>query len=196
MRVFIGIKLDEATLKKINSYLNLFYSSGVRGNYTKLNNVHMTLAFLGEVSEDKISLLKEIIRSIDISNLKELKLEKLSMLKDILICEIQKSNEVTYVHDILIKKLKENNFNVDDKKFSPHLTLVRKAVNYEKFINKVNNLAPRIIALIHVIMLCVLRVCFLWFYDIGRRERQLSIYLTFWTGFLTVMSLLMFLCAL
>lgn len=140
MRVFIGIKLDDITLKKINSYFNLFYSSGVRGNYTKLNNVHMTLAFLGEVSEDKITLLKEIIRSIDISNLKELKLERLSMLKDILIGDIVKSDEITYVHDELIEKLKENNFNVDEKKFSPHLTLVRKAINYDKFIGKELNL--------------------------------------------------------
>lgn len=135
MRVFIGINLDDKTLKKINSYFNLFYSSGVRGNYTKLSNVHMTLAFIGEVNNDQIPLLKKIISDIDISNLTYLTMEKLTMLKDILIAKIQESNEITYVHNELIKKLKENNFNIDEK-FSPHLTLVRKATNYDMFLDR------------------------------------------------------------
>ena len=84
MRLFIGIKLDTKAIKKIDSYMNYLYQTGVRGTYTKTNNIHLTLEFLGEVDKDKVNKLIDIINSIDISKLDYLEIDKTKMLKSII----------------------------------------------------------------------------------------------------------------
>ena len=50
MRLFIGIKLDDIAIKKVNNYYKYFYSEKVKGNFTDLSNLHLTLSFLGEIN--------------------------------------------------------------------------------------------------------------------------------------------------
>lgn len=134
MRLFIGIKMDDLAKKKINNYFKLFYENNVRGNYTKINNLHMTLVFLGEVDEERVPDLKDIIKSINLDTNK-LHLTKISLLKEILICNIEKSVEINNMYLNLCDELKKNNFSFDNHPLYPHITLIRKAGNYNKFLN-------------------------------------------------------------
>ncbi len=134
MRLFIGIKMDDLAKKKINNYFKLFYENNVRGNYTKINNLHMTLVFLGEVDEERVPDLKDIIKSINLDTNK-LHLTKISLLKEILICNIEKSVEINNMYLNLCDELKKNNFSFDYHPLYPHITLIRKAGNYNKFLN-------------------------------------------------------------
>ena len=134
MRLFIGIKIDDKTKKKINSYFNLFYENKVRGNYSKLSNLHMTLAFLGEMSEDKVPLLKKIIKSINV-DINELHLSKITKLRDVLVCDVEKNDKLETIYNDLNKSLKTNGFNVDNKEWHPHVTLIRKVENGDKYLN-------------------------------------------------------------
>ena len=134
MRLFIGIKVDDKGKKKIDNYFKLFYENKVRGNYTKINNLHMTLIFLGEVSSDKVDLLKEIIGKIKVQD-GLLIISKIKMLKEIMIGEIEKTKELDEIYSYLCKELKRESFSFDEHKFYPHITLVRKAENYQKYIN-------------------------------------------------------------
>lgn len=133
MRLFIGIKIDDKSKRRTENYFKLFYENKVRGNYTKISNLHMTLIFLGEISSDKVDKLKEIVRNIKVSK-GILKISKIKMLKEIMIGEIEKSNELDEIYSALAKELKESSFSFDEHSFYPHITLVRKAENYEKYI--------------------------------------------------------------
>ena len=131
MRLFIGIKLDSNAQKKINNYFKFFYENKVTGNYTKITNLHMTLVFLGEVNDDKVPLIKDIIKSVNLE-INEISIFKIKMMRDILIGEVENSDVLTQLYDNLVKKLKQHGFMVDDHALYPHVTLVRKAGNVEK----------------------------------------------------------------
>ena len=133
MRVFIGIKVDSKAQNKIKSYFNLFYENKVRGNYTKISNLHMTLVFLGEISEDKIPILKSIINSVKLE-VNEIKLSKISTIKDILVSDIEENEGIVHMYNDLATKLEQANFKFEKHKLYPHITLIRKAENYERFI--------------------------------------------------------------
>ena len=127
MRLFIGIKLDNKALKKVDNYMNYLYQKGVKGNYTKLANVHLTLAFLGDVSSDKVDELLEIINSVDTNSLKSLKINKIKMLKSIITLNVIRENILLNVQKDLTNKLNEKGYKLDQREYVPHITLVREA---------------------------------------------------------------------
>ena len=48
MRLFIAIRLSDAIRDSLIQMQNALYDRGVRGNYTPEENLHLTLAFIGE----------------------------------------------------------------------------------------------------------------------------------------------------
>ena len=55
MRLFIAIQLDEAAKEYLSSVQDQFRESNVRGSYTPEENLHLTLAFIGEYTDpDKV----------------------------------------------------------------------------------------------------------------------------------------------
>ena len=48
MRLFIAINLSYAMKDSLINMQNALYDRGVRGNYTSEENLHLTLAFIGE----------------------------------------------------------------------------------------------------------------------------------------------------
>ncbi len=143
MRAFIGINLDDKALKITNNYFNMLYQEGVRGNYADIKNIHLTLRFIGET--DREEELKDIINSLDISKLNYLTIKGIKTLKDMLIYEVDKTQELEELYNELLEKLKVKNFEIDNKPFYPHITLVRetnkqvdKKVSFTSKIKKIN----------------------------------------------------------
>lgn len=127
MRLFIGIKLDNIAIKKIDKYMGYLYQNGIKGNYTRLSNIHLTLSFLGEQSEEKVEEIIEIIKTIDISKLitEELVITKTKMLKNILSLEVCKTNSLANVQKDLTQKLNDKGYKLETREYTPHITLVR-----------------------------------------------------------------------
>ena len=51
MRLFIAIKLNGRMKKQVREVQESFRRQGVRGNYTPEENLHITLAFIGEYGD-------------------------------------------------------------------------------------------------------------------------------------------------
>ena len=134
MRLFIGIKLDSKCIKKIDNYYKFFYCENVSGNYTSLENLHLTLNFLGELDENRITEITSIINSVklEISELENVNFN----------VDISDAKELMDIYNDLTNKLKQRGFKINDYPFYPHITLIRqvKGLREFKFIDSQLNL--------------------------------------------------------
>ena len=146
MRLFIAIDLNQ----RVKDYLYglqreiaipeaaLSFSSGF----------HITLKFLGEVSEERLASLKSTLREIKFSSFK-IRTSGVGFFK--------KKNQIKVVWsgvepkeeiEILQKRIERNLLELGferDKKFHPHITIarVKKLKDKEKFIEKLKNIEKR-----------------------------------------------------
>ena len=70
MRFFIAIQFEENILDALTDFQADLKSQGVSGNYTKRENLHITLAFIGEYGnpEDILDAMEQVeFRPIEIS---------------------------------------------------------------------------------------------------------------------------------
>ena len=131
MRLFIGLPLGDKTKNILKTILNNLYSQGLRGNFTTKNNLHETLAFLGECDEVMESKLIDLVNSYNESI--NVTLSKLTKLKDMVIYEVTITNELLDLFNDLRNKLLDLGFNIPES-YYPHVTMVRK-YSFSKDIN-------------------------------------------------------------
>lgn len=124
MRLFIAINLNEEMKDALISLQNTLYENGVRGNYTTEENMHLTLAFIGEVpeSEPVMDALASVrFRQFDVT------LEGMGSFGDLWWAGIRESAPLTAVVRRVRRALAEHGIPFDRKRFSPHVTLLRRA---------------------------------------------------------------------
>lgn len=61
MRVFFAIEFEEEIKEYLAYHQQVVQNHSIRGNFTRLDNFHLTLKFIGEIEEKDISSLKEAI---------------------------------------------------------------------------------------------------------------------------------------
>lgn len=123
MRLFIAINFDNRIKDALIEVQDKMKLQGVRGNYTKPENLHLTLAFIGEYSDP--DLVKEIIDGIRIAPF-DITLDGMGSFGSLWWCGIKQNDRLDTLARILRRRLAENDVPFDRKKFSPHVTLVRK----------------------------------------------------------------------
>lgn len=124
MRLFIAIEFDEeilAELKKIQTY---WQSLGMKGNFTPLENLHLTLAFIGEYKDADYVL--DALEKVTFEPF-NIELDGIGNFDDLYFAGISKNEALTNVVRRIRRTLAEKNIPYDRKRFSPHITLVRKA---------------------------------------------------------------------
>ena len=124
MRLFIAIQLSDGIRNSLSAVQTHLRDHGVRGNYTKTENLHLTLAFIGEYSDPDNVL--EAIRSVPFTPF-PMRIEGFGSFGDLYWCGIGENDDLlTYVKR-LRRALAESGIPFDRKKFSPHVTLIRRA---------------------------------------------------------------------
>ena len=124
MRLFIAIKLSDAMKDSLIRLENTLYDQGVRGNYTSEENLHLTLAFIGEYPDCEPVL--DALSSVAFSPF-ELRLEGMGRFGDLWWAGMRDSAPLTAIVRRIRRALAENDIPFDRKRFSPHITLIRKA---------------------------------------------------------------------
>ena len=51
MRLFVAIRFNDEILNSLEELKSDLHQSGLRGNYTKAENLHLTLAFISEYGD-------------------------------------------------------------------------------------------------------------------------------------------------
>lgn len=124
MRLFLGIRFNEQMNKALMGTLHDLKVHGVKGNYVPAQNLHITIAFIGET--EKTREIEDTIGSVQIPAMR-ISLDKLSMYGNILVAEVKNNQKLKeYAADVR-SALDFAGIDYDHKKFVPHITLVRKA---------------------------------------------------------------------
>lgn len=124
MRLFIAINLNDEIKESLMDIQDTMRTYGVRGRETVAENMHLTLAFIGEYDDPEY--VKGIVDSIEVRPF-ELKLRGIGAFRDLWWVGIENSAPLEAVVRRLRRALADAGIPFDRKKFSPHITIIRKA---------------------------------------------------------------------
>jgi 2'-5' RNA ligase len=159
MRLFIAVNFDNEVKRQLLEIQAQLRSQCSGGNFTRPENFHLTLAFLGETPEEKLPSLLQIIENVQA--LPEATPFEISFIhtgcfthsrKELWWIGADKDSpglcRLKTIHSRLIKRLSEVGFSVDNRSFNPHITLGRElkhsrqiALNYNEIKIKVDRIS-------------------------------------------------------
>ena len=123
MRLFIAIRLSDDMQKALVSCMHDLKKQGVEGNYVPAQNLHMTLAFIGEY--DDPGKVKEVIGKVPLPGFR-LALDGQGNFGNILWAGVKGNQKLkAYVKEVR-EALKENGIPFENDRFVSHITLIRK----------------------------------------------------------------------
>ena len=126
MRLFIAINFDENVKNKRLRIQRGLMMGTTGGNFSHKENLHLTLAFLGEVAEKELTKLHGIIDGLK-SQPFDITIGALDMFRggDICYLDLSAPKELFDLQKGLTSALKASGFQTDKKKYTPHLTIAR-----------------------------------------------------------------------
>ena len=123
MRMFIAIQLNDYMKDVLQAMQDYMRSRGVKGNYTKRENLHLTLAFIGEFDDPGV-----VLEAIGRAKLRpfEIALSGTGSFRSLWWAGIDGGMALQSFARRLQRELDAAGIPYDRKKFSPHITLIRK----------------------------------------------------------------------
>lgn len=144
MRLFVAILFTENIKDRICSVMNTLNANAVQGNFTARENLHLTLAFIGESTK-----INEAKRAIDVVHADQFLLDIHGFGKfrrdggDIFWVGAEETDELISVYKQLYNALSKAGFQLENREYKPHLTLGRRVVLQDCFeMNDFKNTIP------------------------------------------------------
>ena len=141
MRIFIAVNFSNEVKERLLEVQDQLRSQSLSGNFTRLENLHLTLAFLGETPEEKLPSLFRII--------KEVRVFPFEVSFNHTGCFTHSRKELWWIgagkndpglqflrdiHGQLLGRLLAAHFSVDERPFNPHITLGREIKHSQQII--------------------------------------------------------------
>lgn len=124
MRLFIAVNLSPEMKNALTDAQRTMYDRGVRGRFTPEENLHLTLAFIGEYpSADAVM---DALSTVTFTPF-EIRLDGVGRFGDLWWAGLRESAALTAVVRRVRRALAEGGIPFDRKRFKPHITLIRKA---------------------------------------------------------------------
>ncbi len=128
MRLFVAVNFDKNTKRKIQQVQRRLEKSA-DGSFTHLENMHLTLVFIGEVGETQLEPLKRALEKIRMPKM-TLEFGSTGFFKkssgDIWWIGIQSNESLNQLQSDIYEKIKQAGFSLQPNGFKPHITLARK----------------------------------------------------------------------
>lgn len=130
-RIFIAVKVEvsETLLKMISSLKSGLGSESIK--WTNPDNIHITLAFLGDTEEEKIKIISAMLKAkCEGFGTFELILRGSGVFKNmsdprVIWTGIEPSEKLMQLNDYIKNGLEDAGTKIEDRPFKPHLTLGR-----------------------------------------------------------------------
>ena len=125
MRLFVALELSEALRNGLIAVQTEWKRRGVEGSFTPPENLHLTLAFIGEYPRPEDVL--DALGGLRFSPF-PLRLEGFGSFGDLLWCGVSGGVALERLAGGVRRSLAEAGIPFDRKSFRPHITLLRRAV--------------------------------------------------------------------
>lgn len=141
MRLFIAIDFTPKVKEYLYDIIQELKQQSNRGTFTRFENLHLTLAFLGEMEKERIPAIVEAMKNTCIGR------EPFAMTiggfgkfishgEFLYWCGIRDNDSLLNLQQSLVSKLTEQKIHVDLKPFQPHITLGRRCSMKKTFHEK------------------------------------------------------------
>ena len=131
MRLFIAINFNDDTKNTLLGIRDTLRSKSKKGKFTEPENLHLTLAFLGECDASQITAVKAVMDKINFNPF-ILSIDCIGRFKrddgDIWWAGVQANKSLHELQLVLSDKLTIAGFTLDKRKFTPHITLGRQVL--------------------------------------------------------------------
>jgi len=131
MRLFIAINFNADTKSKLQALCDDLRMASGRGRYSLPENLHLTLAFLGECDAKQTAATKSAIDEVDFDPF-YLQIDRIGRFKrsggDIWWAGVRENKALADLYKDLTPRLRERGFGSEERKFNPHITLGREVV--------------------------------------------------------------------
>lgn len=154
MRVFIGIKLSDDVHEKIGKFLKPFQRIASPVRWVKPENVHITLKFIGDMTQDRCQTMIEKLPGLDYPpgpfDLTLAGCGKFGRDRTMNIFWIgmDRSEPLHHLYDTIENALAPLGIAKETRPFKPHLTVARnkRDFNFKSFYNLIDELRDKEIA--------------------------------------------------
>ena len=126
MRVFIAVNFNDKIKDALTGMQDNMRWMGVSGNFTKPENMHLTLAFVGDYPDPEHVL--ETMDKVSFTPF-TISLSGVGAFRNLWWAGLSESEPLRKVVKSLRHYLSDEGIPYDRKKFSPHITIVRKPVS-------------------------------------------------------------------
>lgn len=128
MRLFLAIVPDNRIKDELYMVQKRLQLQGVKGKYTTRENMHLTLAFIGEYSDP--GFVSDVISNIDLEPVR-LVIDGFGSFGDTFWIGVGDDKGLQTNVSRIRRALSDNGIPFDRKKFMPHMTIARK-IEYAK----------------------------------------------------------------
>jgi 2'-5' RNA ligase len=156
MRIFIGIKLDDSVLDKIEKFLKLFKKIASPLKWTTRENLHITLKFIGDVSDEKYKQIESLLAGADFNTgtgaiaINISGCGKFGRGPDLNIfwVGLEKNRQLEDMFNRIENTLLKAGIPKEDRQFKPHITVARnkKNFNFKSFYQLIDQYNDRLIS--------------------------------------------------
>ena len=129
MRLFIAINFNNGIKSGLIALRDELRSRSERGNFTRDENLHLTLAFIGEVNPKKVDKIKVIMETVTFAPFAA-SVERLGTFSrgTLWWAGLREDKPLMDLQHEIEHKLTLCGFEMDGRKYSPHITLGREVV--------------------------------------------------------------------
>ena len=124
MRLFVAIQLSDNLKGSLIEAQNEMFDHGVRGRYASEENLHLMLTFIGEYPDD--SPVLDALSTVTFTPF-SITLDGLGCFGDLWWAGVTDSAPLEAVVRRVRRALAQSGIPFDRKRFSPHITLIRRA---------------------------------------------------------------------
>ena len=130
MRLFIAVNFSAGTLDALLAARERLRAlTGGRGGFTQDTNLHLTLAFLGEIEPERAPLAVEAMRAAQ-GRVLTLGIDRIGRFRrdggDIWWAGADRAPALSAYQRRLVRELRARGFELESRRFSPHVTLARR----------------------------------------------------------------------
>lgn len=132
MRLFIAVNFNEDTKSALLDLRDELHASSEHGNFTSPENLHLTLAFLGECNPGELTVVRAVMDTVNFEPFDAM-IEHVGRFgrgdgEALWFAGMREVKPLLDLQSELTGKLRAAGFELDRRKFSPHITLGRRVL--------------------------------------------------------------------